>query len=148
MLSFEHSDIKVQPTIFLLPESPRWLFAIGRVEDANEIIAKMYATTTSSDIVTKIRAALQVEVEIESSTEEKGWRLFLTCVRAIFYDTTQLKLGRRLRLCILITFLQEMSGLNIVSASSDHSNRLFELQIADQCSCLPDCCVHSATVPA
>lgn len=138
----------LQPTIFLLPESPRWLFAVGQLEDASEVIAKIYGTTTSSEIVTKTRAAMQVEVEMESATEGSGWQLFLTCAKAVFYDTTELKLGRRLRLCILITFLQEMSGLNIVSNFSCHSKQLCKRHITDHSLCVPDRRIHSTSISA
>lgn len=107
-----------QPTIWFVPESPRWLFAIGKSDDAIDVIARIYGTTTDSEIVVQTRTAMQVEIEMETSVAEGGWTFFLTCAKALFYDNTELNLGRRLRLCILISFLQEMSGLNIVSGSS------------------------------
>lgn len=105
-----------QATIFLVPESPRWLYAHGRFADADNVLARIYSTTEDSDIVLRTRAALVVETELEAN-ERRGFNLVLDCAKAILHDTTDLKLGKRLRLVILITFLQEMSGLNVVSTA-------------------------------
>lgn len=105
-----------QATIFLVPESPRWLYAHGRFADADNVLARIYSTTEDSDIVLRTRAALVVETELEAN-ERRGFNLVVDCAKAIFHDTTDLKLGKRLRLVILISFLQEMSGLNVVSTA-------------------------------
>lgn len=104
----------LQATIPFLPESPRWLYAHGRDEDGDNVIARIYDVPEDADIVLRTRASLKVEAEIEAANEFQGWRWVVTCVKAIFYDTTEFKIGKRLRLVILISMLQELSGLNIV----------------------------------
>ncbi len=66
-------------------------------------------------MVLETSAALKIEAEEEDAYEDKGLQLFFTCLKAVVWDTTELRLGKRLRLCIIIMMLQEMSGLNIVS---------------------------------
>ncbi|KIW95864.1 uncharacterized protein Z519_02928 [Cladophialophora bantiana CBS 173.52] len=105
-------------TIFLLPESPRWLYARGYVEAANNVLARVYDQTEHSELVQATYAALK--------SREKGFRLFTQCIKAMFWDTTDLKLGRRLRLCFLIMMLQEMSGLNVIVP---YTNNLFEIDL-------------------
>ncbi len=103
-----------QATIFFLPESPRWLYAQGYIEAATNVLARVYDEPEHSQLVLDTYAALKAEVDDEERREDKGFALFIQCIRAMFWDTTDLKLGRRLRLCFLIMMLQEMSGLNIV----------------------------------
>ncbi|KAJ9617978.1 hypothetical protein H2204_013270 [Knufia peltigerae] len=113
-------------TIPFLPESPRWLYAHGRDEDGDNVIARIYDVPEDADIVLRTRASLKVEAEIEAANEFQGWRWVVTCVKAIFYDTTEFKIGKRLRLVILISMLQELSGLNIIVA---YSARMFQLNL-------------------
>jgi hypothetical protein len=114
-------------TIFLLPESPRWLFAQGFTKEATNVLSRVYNAPEHSTLVQDTYAAIQAEVEDEEKREDKGFALFTQCMRAVFWDTTDLRLGKRLRLCFLIMMLQEMSGLNIASPCL----RLFESSFAD-----------------
>ncbi|EXJ61436.1 uncharacterized protein A1O5_11752 [Cladophialophora psammophila CBS 110553] len=117
---------QTQATIFLLPESPRWLYARGYVEAANNVLARVYDQTEHSELIQATYAALKAEVDDEEKREEKGFRLFTQCIKAMFWDTTDLKLGRRLRLCFLVMMLQEMSGLNVIVP---YTNNLFEIDL-------------------
>lgn len=104
----------LQLTVFFLPESPRWLYAQGYVEQATNVLARVYDAPEHSSMIQDTYVALKAEVDDEEKREEKGFALFIQCVKAFFWDTTELRLGRRLRLCFFIMMLQEMSGLNIV----------------------------------
>jgi hypothetical protein len=90
------------------------LYAQGFVEAANNVLARVYDEPEHSELLQTTFAALKAEVDDEEKRENKGFQLFTQCIMAMFWDTTDLKLGQRLRLCFLIMMLQEMSGLNIV----------------------------------
>jgi hypothetical protein len=100
-----------QALIFLVPESPRWLLAHGMTRDGLDVLERLRGTEAARDEWREIQAAIEVE-----SLEKSGkGSLLVECLQSIFWDTTDLRIGRRLRLCIAVGFLQEMSGLNIVS---------------------------------
>ncbi|KAK4935383.1 hypothetical protein LTR10_023561 [Elasticomyces elasticus] len=113
-------------TIFFLPESPRWLYAQGHIEAANNVLARVYDEPENSELVQATYAALKAEVDDEERREDKGFALFAQCFKAMFWDTTDLQLGRRLRLCFLIMMLQEMSGLNVIVP---YTNTLFGIDL-------------------
>ncbi|KIW35512.1 uncharacterized protein PV07_02203 [Cladophialophora immunda] len=119
-------DIFTALTIFLLPESPRWLYAQGYDKEATNILARVYNASEHSQLVQDTYDALKAEVDDEEKREEKGFALFKQCIGAMFWDTTDLKLGRRLRLCFFIMMLQEMSGLNIIVP---YTNTLFGIDL-------------------
>lgn len=98
--------------IFFVPESPRWLLAHGMTEDGLDVLQRLHGSTAASEEFREIQAAIEVEVQLEKNIE--GSILF-SCAKSIIWDTTDLRIGRRLRLCIAMGFLQEMSGLNVVS---------------------------------
>ncbi|KAL6248459.1 hypothetical protein RBB50_004714 [Rhinocladiella similis] len=94
-------------TIFFLPESPRYLYANGAVEDADDIMARIYAVPVDSAEVTKHRtdvfAALEAEKEYNFS------------LKNLFYDTSPVNTTWRLWLGVLTQLFQQMDGNNIVS---------------------------------
>lgn len=89
-------------TIFFLPESPRYLYANGAVEDADNIMARIYAVPVDSAEVTKHRtdvfAALEAEKEYNFS------------LKNLFYDTSPVNTTWRLWLGVLTQLFQQMDG--------------------------------------
>lgn len=93
-------------SIYLLPESPRWLVMKARVDEARPIVAALRGHPED---------ALEVQAEvsgIEHSLEETskgGARL------SDMMSMGEEKLLYRFGLCILLQFYQQMSGSNLVS---------------------------------
>lgn len=94
-------------TIFFLPESPRYLYANGHREDADNIMARIYSVPVDHAEVTKhqldVIAALEAEKEYNFGFKN------------LFYDTSPVKTIWRLWLGVLVQFFQQMDGNNIVS---------------------------------
>ncbi|KAH8660091.1 general substrate transporter [Xylariales sp. PMI_506] len=67
----------VLPLIYWLPESPRWLVHVGRVDEAKAIFAKYHGNGDESDplVITQIA---EVQVAIERAKEGITWKALLT----------------------------------------------------------------------
>jgi Sugar (and other) transporter len=94
-------------TIFFLPESPRYLYAKGYVDDANDVMARIYSVPVDSTAVTKHRADVFAALEAEKE--------YKFSFKNLFYDTSPVNTTWRLWLGVLCQFFQQMDGNNIVS---------------------------------
>lgn len=89
-------------TIFFLPESPRYLYARGHTEDADDITARIFSVPVNSAEVSKQRS--DVFAALEAEKENKfSWKTF-------FYDTSPVNTTWRLWLGVLVQFFQQMDG--------------------------------------
>ncbi|KAK4941566.1 hypothetical protein LTR10_018585 [Elasticomyces elasticus] len=94
-------------TIFFLPESPRYLYAKGQVDDADDIMARIHSVPVDSAIVTKHRADVFATLEAEKE--------YKFSFKNLFYDTSPVNTTWRLWLGVLSQLFQQMDGNNIVS---------------------------------
>ncbi|KIW64609.1 hypothetical protein PV04_09532 [Phialophora macrospora] len=94
-------------SIFFLPESPRYLYAQGHVDDADHVMARIYSVSVDSAEVTKQRSDVFAALEAEKE--------FNFSVKNLFYDNSPTNTTWRLWLCVLVQFFQQMDGNNIVS---------------------------------
>jgi len=93
--------------IFFLPESPRYLYACGAVDDADDIMARIYSVPVDSDQVAKHRADVFAALEMEKE--------YKFSFKNLFYDTSPVNTTWRLWLGVLCQLMQQMDGNNIVS---------------------------------
>lgn len=94
-------------TIFFLPESPRYLYAQGHTEDADDIMARIYSVPVDSVEVGKHRSDVFAALEAEKE--------YKFGFKNLFYDTSPVNTTWRLWLGVLVQFFQQMDGNNIVS---------------------------------
>jgi Sugar (and other) transporter len=78
--------------IFGLPETPRWLIQQGRVDEAVEVMSKVFDAPPTDAFIVAEKEAILNAVAIESSSPfmwsklfhrdplQTGWRVFLACL--------------------------------------------------------------------
>lgn len=97
-------SIIVMCFVFLLPESPRWLIKMGRLDEAREVLAIMEDTDPDSPIVSGILTSTQTSLSIGGSTT----------LLDIFKQGEQRLLNRTV-LAILVQLGQQFNGINAIS---------------------------------
>ncbi|KAJ5724475.1 hypothetical protein N7493_006203 [Penicillium malachiteum] len=94
-------------SVFLLPESPRWLVRVNRVEEASQNLAA-YKGLSPEDEVIKSEIA-GIELSLEATSQSKG------AIKEMFSKDDKERLLYRFCLCIVLQFFQQMCGGNLIS---------------------------------
>ncbi|RDW60230.1 hypothetical protein BP5796_11836 [Coleophoma crateriformis] len=103
--------------IFLMPESPRWLIKVGRVEEATLQLSKLKDLPIDDPLISAEVDGIQYALE-ESVVKKASMKdMFTMGPEKLFY---------RFCLCILLQFYQQMSGSNLISV---YSTVLFQQKI-------------------
>ncbi|KAJ5632088.1 hypothetical protein N7490_008427 [Penicillium lividum] len=107
VVSFFFSLI-VLVAVFLLPESPRWLVRVGRIEEATHSLAA-YKGTSPEDNSVRIEIA-GIETSLEVTVDSAR-------LRDIFDRSKpdEERLLYRFCLCVALQFFQQMCGGNLIS---------------------------------
>lgn len=92
--------------LIFLPDTPRWYYARGRVEEGDSVLARLHDVPTDDTKVTNMRKAIMNAIE-----EEKRNRFD---IKLLFWDNSDLQIGRRLRTSFLILFMQQLMGINML----------------------------------
>lgn len=90
-----------------LPETPRWLFAHGQKKESVIVLARLLDCPEDDPAVTFIQNEMEASEKIEHEREKFK-------MSHIWNDKTDLKITRRLMLCILIQMFQQLTGINAV----------------------------------
>ncbi|KKK11869.1 hypothetical protein P175DRAFT_0515712 [Aspergillus ochraceoroseus IBT 24754] len=94
-------------SVFFLPESPRWLVQVNRVEEASHSLAALKGTSPTDESVRLEIAG--IETSLEMTAHSKG------SLMEMFSKDDQEKLFYRFSLCIILQFFQQMCGGNLIS---------------------------------
>ncbi|KAI1780323.1 general substrate transporter [Hypoxylon cercidicola] len=93
-------------SIYLFPESPRWLLMRGNRDLARENLARLRGLPEDADEVHSEMAGIELSLEITSANGAK-----LSHLLKMGED----KLAYRFGLCLLLQFYQQMAGSNLIS---------------------------------
>lgn len=104
-------------SVFFIPESPRWLVKVGRIEDATVNLAKFKDAQANDALVLAEIEGIQYSLE-ESTVKKASMKdMFTMGPEKLFY---------RFCLCMVLQFFQQMSGSNLISV---YANVLFQQKL-------------------
>ena len=95
--------------VFTIPESPRWLVAKGRVEDARKSLSDFKGVDLHHHDVAAEISGIELALEETKGSAVKLSQIFTNGKDRLFY---------RFSLCIFLQFLQQMCGSNLISTYS------------------------------
>jgi sugar porter (SP) family MFS transporter len=93
-------------TVFLIPESPRWLCRKGRAEQARASLAQFRGLPEDDPVVAAEIGGIELALEETGHTAASMKDIFTMGKDKLFY---------RFMLCILLQLLQQMCGSNLIS---------------------------------
>ncbi|KAL2060149.1 hypothetical protein VTL71DRAFT_9971 [Oculimacula yallundae] len=93
--------------LFLLPDTPRWYYATGRVAQGDRVLARLHTLPIEAPVVQHMKKEIMISIEEEDTETNFNWM-------SIFWDNTELQFGRRLRTSFLINWAQQFLGINML----------------------------------
>lgn len=90
--------------MFVLPDTPRWYYAKDRIDEGDRILCNLFDAELGDIRVQEMRQAILASILLEQQ-EENGFR-----IKDLFWDTSDLRVGRRIRISFLILAIQQMMG--------------------------------------
>jgi hypothetical protein len=90
--------------MFLLPDTPRWYYAKGRTEEGDSVLCRLHDLPLDDIKVQVMKQEILSAIEMESMETSKFK------VLELFWDNSDLRAGRRIRIAFLLLFLQTLMG--------------------------------------
>jgi len=84
--------------LFMLPDTPRWYYARGRMAEGDSVLARLHALPVHHESVQAVKADIMTSLEEEDDTGKIS-------IAILFWDNTELQFGRRLRTSFLINWV-------------------------------------------
>lgn len=90
--------------MLLLPDTPRWYYATNRIEEGDNVLARLHGLPLDDDRVQAQKEEIQASIRLEESGKSK-FNMSL-----LLWDTTDLRIGRRIRIAFLMLSIKQMMG--------------------------------------
>ena len=95
--------------MFFLPDTPRWYYAKGREADGDQVLRKLHDKEIEHPDVQHQKREIMSSLKLESEEENKF------NIWGLFWDNSDLRAGRRIRISFLVLSIQQMMGKRIPS---------------------------------
>ncbi|OJJ50352.1 hypothetical protein ASPZODRAFT_128967 [Penicilliopsis zonata CBS 506.65] len=93
-------------TVFLLPESPRWLVRVNRIEEASRNLAAIRGVPEEDESIRNEIAGIESSLELTANSAS---------LMEMFSKNDEERLLYRFCLCVGLQFFQQMCGGNLIS---------------------------------
>lgn len=90
--------------MFMLPDTTRWYYVRSRLDEGDEILSRLYDRPILDANVQNMRDSILGSLRLETGETSKLNLLDL------FWDRSNLRVGRRLRIAFLVLSVQQMMG--------------------------------------
>lgn len=90
--------------MLLLPDTPRWYYAKGRLAEGDSVLARLHDLPLDHAHVQQQRGEIMTSIELEELEENK------LSIKTLLWDKTELRVGLRIRISFMILSLQQMMG--------------------------------------
>ncbi len=105
--------------MLILPDTPRWYYAQNRIEEGDAVLARLHALPVSSEHVQWVKKEIMASIALEEYEENK------LSLKSLFWDNTELRVGRRIRISFMILSIQQMMGnYRSFNTSASYSQQL------------------------
>jgi hypothetical protein len=91
--------------MFFLPDTPRWYYAKGRIEEGDSIVMRLHDRPFEDPAVQAMRDEILASIKLEDEDEHKFNPLDL------IWDRSDIRAGRRIRISFLVLSIQQMMGM-------------------------------------
>lgn len=123
-------ELMIMGSVFFLPESPRWLTRVGRIEEATSSLARYKGLSEDDETIRMEVAGIESSLEISAQS---------VSFKDMFSRDDQERLFYRFCLCVALQFFQQMCGGNLISV---YASTIFEENLnmsADLAKILSSC---------
>lgn len=123
-------ELMIMGSVFFLPESPRWLTRVGRIEEATSSLARYKGLPEDDETIRMEVAGIENSLEVSAQS---------VSFKDMFSRNDQERLLYRFCLCVALQFFQQMCGGNLISV---YASTIFEENLnmtADLAKILSSC---------
>lgn len=96
--------------ILILPDTPRWYYVAGREADGDAVLIRLHELPLDHPNVQRMKFEIKNSIKLEEQEDNRFNFLDL------IWDTSDLRVGRRIRMAFLLLAFQNMMGKSTVLA--------------------------------